>query len=307
MPWLIRLYPWSHGGWGRGPGDRLGNLNFAVKTGEVFREQMQFAFFMKYLKDKPVDLPEAWMFLTGMNEWRRHAVWPPKDAKPTTFHFDAAGKLAAAAPAGDGYDEYVSDPSRPVPYVGYIAGGMNGDYMTEDQRFASARPDVLVYQTAPLDQDVIIAGPVKVNLRVSTTGTDADFIVKVIDVYPDDYPTPPSPEGQRPPSNAVKMGGYQQLVRGEPFRGKYRNSFEKPEPFVPGQAATIEYEMPDVYHAFRRGHAVMVQVQSSWFPLVDRNPQKFMEIPKATAADFQKATERVYRRGSSITVLVEQR
>jgi uncharacterized protein len=306
-PNMLVMGPWSHGGWGRGPGDRLGNLDFAVKTGEVFREQMQFAFFMKYLKDKPVDLPEAWMFLTGMNEWRRHPAWPPKDARPMTLHFGPGEKLATTAPAGESYDEFVSDPNRPVPYVGYIAGGMTGDYMTEDQRFASRRPDVLAYQGEPLDEDVIVAGPVKVTLNVSTTGTDSDFVVKLVDVYPNDYPTPPAPDGQRPPSNAVRMGGYQQLVRGEPFRGKYRNSFEKPEPFVPGQPASIEFELPDVYHAFRRGHRIMVQVQSSWFPLVDRNPQKFMEIPKATAADFQKATQRVYRRGSSITLLVEPR
>ncbi len=304
-PNMLVMGPWSHGGWGRGPGDKLGNLDFGVRTGEVFRDQMQFPFFMKYLKDKAVDLPEAWMYLTGANEWRRHAEWPPKDVAPTTLYFGAAGALSMSAPAAGGYDEYVSDPNHPVPYVGYIAGGMTGDYMTEDQRFASQRPDVLVYQSEPLEEDLIVAGPVTVHLNVSTTGTDSDFVVKLVDVYPGDYPSPPPPEGQRPPSNAIKMGGYQQLVRGEPFRGKYRNSFEKPEPFVPGQQAKIEYDLPDVYHAFRRGHRIMVQVQSSWFPLVDRNPQKFMEIPKATAADFQKATERVYRPGSSITVLVE--
>lgn len=298
--------PWSHGGWGRGPGDRLGNLNFAVKTGEFFREQIQFPFFQKYLKDKPADLPEAYMFLTGMNEWRRHAVWPPKDAQPLTLRFDAGHRLTTAGGAGTdaAFDEYVSDPERPVPYVGYVASGMTPDYMTEDQRFASQRPDVLVYQTDPLDADLVVAGPVKVHLTVSTTGTDSDFVVKLVDVYPNDYPTPPLPAGQPAPANAVRMGGYQQLVRGEPFRGKYRNSFEKPEPFVPGKAASIDYELPDVYHAFRKGHRIMVQVQSSWFPLVDRNPQKFMEIPKAVASDFQKATERVYR-SSSITLPLE--
>ena len=186
---------------------------------------------------------------------------------------------------------------------------MTSDYMTEDQRFASRRPDVLVYQTPPLDQDMIIAGPVKVNLHVSTTGTDSDFVVKLIDVYPDDYPTPAPPAGQPVRADAVKMGGYQQLVRGEPFRGKFRKSFEKPEPFVPGEPAVITYELPDVYHAFRKGHRVMVQVQSSWFPLVDRNPQVFMEIPTAKPSDFKKATQRVYRSGataSSITVQVQQ-
>ena len=236
-PNMLVMGPWSHGGWGRGPGEKLGNLDFAVKTGEVFRDQMQFPFFMKYLKDKAVDLPEAWMYLTGANEWRRHAEWPPKNVTPTTLYFGASGALSMSAPAAGGYDEYVSDPNHPVPYVGYIAGGMTGDYMTEDQRFASQRPDVLVYQSEPLEEDMIVAGPFTVHLNVSTTGTDSDFVVKLVDVYPGDYPSPPPPEGQRPPSNAIKMGGYQQLVRGEPFRGKYRNSFEKPDPFAPGQQA----------------------------------------------------------------------
>jgi putative CocE/NonD family hydrolase len=186
---------------------------------------------------------------------------------------------------------------------------MTSDYMTEDQRFASRRTDVLVYQTPPLEEDLIIAGPVKVSLHVSTTGTDSDFVVKLVDVYPNDYPTPAAPAGQAVRADAVKMGGYQQLVRGEPFRGKYRNGFEKPEPFVPGEPAVITYALPDVYHAFRKGHRVMVQVQSSWFPLVDRNPQVFMEIPKAVPSDFKKATQRVYRSGamaSSITVTVQR-
>jgi putative CocE/NonD family hydrolase len=308
---MLVMGPWSHGGWQRGPGDRLGNLSFGVKTGEFFRERIQFPFFLKYLKDKPADLPEAWMFLTGVNEWRRHGVWPPANLQPMTLYFTPSAHLSTEPPSAttDGaFDDYVSDPNHPVPYVGYVASGMTADYMTEDQRFASTRPDVLTYRTEPLDRDVIVAGPVTITLHVSTTGTDADFVVKVIDGYPGDYPTPAPPAGQPVPSSAVKMGGYQQLVRGEPFRGKYRNSFEKPEPFVPGQPATIAYELPDVYHAFRRGHRIMIQVQSSWFPVVDRNPQKFMEIPTAVASDFQKATQRVYRSrtlASSITILVE--
>jgi putative CocE/NonD family hydrolase len=302
--------PWPHGGWARTEGDQLGNVNFAVKSAEVFREQIQFPFFMHYLKDKPADLPEAFMFLTGINEWRRQSEWPPKDVKPQTLYFNSGGRLSTESPAeGDqnAFDEYVSDPNRPVPFLGYVVGGMIADYTTEDQRFASERPDVLVYQTEPLDDDLILAGPVKVSLNVSTTGTDSDFVVKLVDVYPGTYPQPAATEGQRVPPNAVRMGGYQQLVRGEPFRGKYRNSFEKPVPFSPGKPAAINFELPDVYHAFRRGHRVMIQVQSSWFPLVDRNPQKFMEIPKAAAADFQKATERIYRSrrlNSSVTVLV---
>ncbi|HWW75291.1 MAG TPA: CocE/NonD family hydrolase, partial [Pyrinomonadaceae bacterium] len=295
---LLVMGPWRHGGWARDAGESLGNLNFAVRTGEFFREQIQFPFFMHYLKDKPADLPEAFMFMTGMNEWRRETEWPPKGAKPLTLYFGAGGSLGAQPPSDNNetaFDEYLSDPNRPVPFLGYVVGGMTNDYITEDQRFASERPDVLTYETAPLDEDLVIAGPVKVALNVSTTGTDSDFVVKLVDVYPSTYPQPDAPEGRRPPPNYVRMGGYQQLVRGEPFRGKFRESFERAVPFVPGRPARIEFEMPDVYHAFRRGHRVMVQVQSSWFPLVDRNPQKFMEIPRATAEDFQKATERVYR------------
>jgi putative CocE/NonD family hydrolase len=303
--------PWRHGGWARDAGERLGNLNFAVRTGEFFREQIQFPFFMHYLKDKPADLPEAYMFLTGINEWRRESEWPPKNVRPLTLYFGAGGALGREAPidnAASAFDEYVSDPNRPVPFLGYIVGDMTNDYITEDQRFASERPDVLTYETAPLEEDLIIAGPVKVSLNVSTTGTDSDFVVKLVDVYPSTYPQPAAPEGQRLPPNYIRMGGYQQLVRGEPFRGKYRESLERPVAFAPGKPAAINFEMPDVFHAFRRGHRVMVQVQSSWFPLVDRNPQKFMEIPKAAASDFQKATQRVYRSrplNSSVTLQVE--
>src|SRR5215204_3536415 len=297
--------PWSHGGWGRGPGNRLGNVGFAMNTGEFFREQIQFPFFMKHLKDKGPDLPEAWMFLTGIDEFRKLPAWPPKDLSPKAMYLDAAGHLSTTQPKdAAAFDEYVSDPNKPVPYIGYIGEGMTSDYMTEDQRFASQRTDVLTYRTEPLDKDMIIAGPIKVNLRVSSTGTDSDFVVKVIDVYPNDYPTPAATPGQPVAANAVKMGGYQQLVRGEPFRAKFRNSFEKPEPLKPGEPVTISFELPDVYHAFRTGHRVMVQVQSSWFPLVDRNPQKFMEIPQAAPADFQKATQRIYR-SSSITLMLE--
>ncbi len=308
---MLVMGPWSHGGWARGAGLTLGNLDFAFKTSEFFRENIQFPFFMEYLKDKPAKLPEAWMFLTGINEFRRLDSWPPKNLQSTTLYFDAGGKLSRSRPAGgEAYDEYVSDPTRPVPYISYIGGGMTGDYISEDQRFAAQRTDVLVYQTEPLDADTIVAGPVKIDLHVSTTGTDADFIVKLVDVYPNDFPTPAPPQGQPQRSNAVKMGGYQQLVRGEPFRGKYRKSFEKPEPFVAGEPTTITYELPDVYHAFRRGHRVMVQVQSSWFPLIDRNPQVFMDIPSATPSDFHKATQRVFRAGadaSAITVMVQAR
>jgi len=310
---ILVMGPWCHGCWSRGDGDKLGNLNFNVKTAAIFREQIQFPFFMRYLKDKPVDMPEAWMFLTGLNEWRKLDAWPPKGLRPKTLYLHSGGRLSSDSPANDGqsdFDEYISDPNKPVPYVGYVAEGMTRDYMTEDQRFAASRTDVLVYETEPLDDDLTIAGAIKVNLQVSTSGTDSDFVVKVIDVYPGSYPTPTPPPNQPLPSNAVKMGGYQQLVRGEPFRAKFRNSFERPEPMIAGKPTKISYDLPDAYHTFRKGHKIMVQIQSSWFPLVDRNPQKFMDIPKATAADFQKATQRVYRSrslSSSVTVSVESR
>ena len=178
---------------------------------------------------------------------------------------------------------------------------MSREYMTADQRFAARRPDVLVYQTAVLEDDVTIAGPIDVDLHVSTTGTDSDWVVKLIDVYPDDYPDPnPNPTG-------VRMGGYQQLVRGDVMRGKFRNSYAKPEPFEPGKPTRVKFRLQDVYHTFRPGHRIMVQVQSSWFPLVDRNPQKFVDIYSAKESDFQKATQRVYRSrelASKVTVLV---
>ena len=306
---VLTMGPWSHGGWSRGSGDKLGNLNFGVKTGEYFREQIQFPFFMHFLKDKTIEIPEASMFVTGLNEWRKHSQWPPKNATPMSLFLQAGGQLKTTAPTeNNAFDEYISDPNHPVPYLSYTVDGMTSDYMTEDQRFAAQRPDVLTYKTEILENDLTLAGPIKVNLNVATSGTDSDFVVKVVDVYPNTFPTPPAPAGQRLPENAVKMGGYQQLVHGEPFRAKFRKSFEKPEPMIPNQPAEISFAMPDVYHTFRKGHRVMIQVQSSWFPLVDRNPQKFMEIPKAKAEDFQKATQRVYRGrnlNSSISFLVE--
>jgi hypothetical protein len=297
--------PWDHAGWSSGKGDSLGNLGFGVRTAEEFRQQVEFPFFMKYLKDAKADIAEATMFLTGINEFRRHAVWPPKTVRPVTFYLSDQGRLSTRAPgaAADARDSYLSDPNRPVPYIERIVPGMTGEWITEDQRFASRRTDVLAYRSEPLEEDLIVAGPITVTLHVSTTGTDADFVVKLVDEYP-------SGPGMPRHENDVVTEGYQRLVRGEPFRGKYRNSLEKPEPFTPGTPAAITFEMPDVYHAFRRGHRVMVHVQSSWFPLVDRNPQQFMEIPMARREDFRVETHTIHRstgRPSSITLLIEPR
>jgi len=298
-PETLVMGPWLHGGWSRMDGDRLGNLTFQSKTGDFYREKIEFPFFLANLKGKGDGLkasataktPEAWLFETGTNEWVRFDNWPPKNSEEKTLYLGDSGKLSWQPETSKGFDEYTSDPAKPVPVIGEIGPGMAGDYMTYDQRFASERPDVLVYETEPLDRDITIAGPIAPALDVSTTGTDSDFVVKLIDVYPADYPDPaPNPKG-------IHMGGYQQMVRGEPIRGKFRNSFAKPEPFAPGKETKIEYVMPDVCHTFRPGHRIMVQIQSSWFPLVDRNPQQFMSIPLAKSSDFRKATQRVYRGG----------
>ena len=306
---MLVMGPWTHGSWARGDGNKVGNVDFATNTAAYYRDNIEAPFFLYFLKDKgDGKFKEAYVFETGRNEWHAEESWPPAGAQAKTLYFREAGKLAFDAPvAADGFDEYVSDPNRPVPYLGYPAGGMTGNYMTEDQRFASKRPDVLVFQTEALEDDLTFAGPVRATLHVSTSGTDSDFVVKLVDVYPDAYPEQEPPTGTKPFGFVTPMSGYQQLVRGEPFRGRFRNSFEKPEAFEPGKASKIDFEMPDIYHTFRRGHRVMVQVQSSWFPLVDRNPQKFVDIPNAKSADFQKATQRVFRTRnapSSITVQV---
>ncbi|MEO8371992.1 MAG: CocE/NonD family hydrolase [Candidatus Solibacter sp.] len=313
---MLVMGPWNHGGFGRGDGDRLGNVNFGSKTGVYYRERIELPFFLYYLKGRGEGVfPRAQVFQTGVNQWRKFAKWPPESAKPTTIYLDTKGAIAWQPPAQAAFDEYLSDPNKPVPYIGALATRVLNSYMTEDQRFAGMRPDVLVYKTAVLDRDVTVFGPIGVDLRVSTTGTDSDFDVKLIDVYPGDAPdyNAPAPVAAAPgaaPAPAVSiMGGYQQLVRGEPFRGKFRKSFEKPVPFEPGKPDRITFDMPDIAHTFRAGHRIMVQIQSSWFPLTDRNPQKFMEIPKALNSDFVKATQRVYTgaaEGSKITLRIEE-
>ncbi len=298
--------PWVHGGWARYDGEHLGRADFASNTGDFYRKNILFPFFEQYLKGATdAKLPKAYVFETGTNVWRRYSDWPPKNAEPKTLYFQANGSLSFDPPAEDSssFDEYVSDPARPVPFVNYTAQNVPQEYMVSDQRFASSRPDVLVYATPVLQEDMTIAGPISPRLFVSTSGTDSDWDVKLIDVYPPDYPESkldaPKPEDRTKPRTDVPpppftMGGYQQLVRGEPFRGKFRHSFEKPVPFTPGKVEEIDFTIQDVNHTFRRGHRIMVQIQSSWFPLTDRNPQTFVNIPDAKPSDFVKATERVY-------------
>jgi putative CocE/NonD family hydrolase len=297
--------PWVHGGWARHEGSSLGRVTFAAKTSEYYDKNILFPFFEQYLKGAPdAKLPEAYVFETGTNVWRQYSSWPPKNVQSKTLYFRANGELSFAPPAeaSGNFDEYVSDPAKPVPFVAYTAIDVPQEYMLSDQRFNDSRTDVLTYQTPVLQEDVTIAGPLSPKLFVSTTGTDSDFDVKLIDVYPQDYPQNKLDEEKSetdksnpdvPPPTFI-MGGYQQLVRGEPFRGKFRHSFEKPEPFTPGKVEEVDFKMQDINHTFRRGHRIMVQVQSSWFPLTDRNPQTFVNIPDANPSDFVKATQRIY-------------
>jgi uncharacterized protein len=302
--------PWTHGGWSIWDGDKLGDVNFGSKTGVFFRSQIQFPFFEYYLKGRNgAPLPKAYVFETGSNVWRRYDAWPPKTAMKKTLYFRADGKLSFDPPTEKGVDEYASDPAHPVPFVNYTTDTVPQRYMDDDQRFAAQRPDVLVYETEPLTEDTTLAGPVRPKLKVASTGTDSDFVVKLIDVYPADFPNPPSEAvGKRVLGAApVLMGGYEQLVRGEPMRAKFRDSWEKPTPLPAGKMVEVNGEMPDINHTFRAGHRIMVQVQSSWFPLVDRNPQTFVDIPFAKPEQFVKATESVYRSAdaaSGVEVLV---
>jgi uncharacterized protein len=300
---VLVMGPWFHGAWNRTDGEKLGDINFRAKTAEFYREKIELPFFRRFLKGDTNYTPaEAHVFETGTHQWRRFDAWPPKSSKAQTLYFRASGGLGFDAPAGDNstFDEYVSDPNKPVPFTLEVTTDYPRSYPVHDQRFAASRPDVLVYETERLEEDLTFAGPLKATLHVSTTGTDADWVVKLIDVYAPDFPDP------NPNPAHIKMGGYQQLVRGDVFRGKFRNSFQKPEPFKSGEVVKIEFTIPDIFHTFRRGHRVMVQVQSTWFPLVDRNPQTFVNIPTAKAEDYQKATHRIYRGGATASGLTVQ-
>ncbi len=285
--------PWRHGGWASMPGDRLGNISFDVKTGEYFRKEIELPFFNFYLKDKgKLDLPEARVFVTGTNKWKSYDLWPPEEAKETNIYLHAGGKLSLERPvhsSNKSNDSFISDPNKPVPFSAEIRTSQGHLWMVEDQRFASRRPDVLVYRSDVLTEDVTIAGPVIASLFVSTTGTDADWIVKLIDVYPGNFPD------NKPNPTKTRMGGFQMLVGAEVFRSKYRESYSNPKPLIPGQITKIQYDLRDKCHTFRKGHRIMVQVQSTWFPVIDRNPQKFVDIYHCKPSDFQKAIHRIYR------------
>ncbi|WP_420439742.1 CocE/NonD family hydrolase [Candidatus Palauibacter sp.] len=299
--------PWLHGGWRRMDGDFLGCIAFDTKTSLHFQREFQFPFFEHHLKDGGTwDATEAHVFLTGTNEWRAYDSWPPVEVTPVSLYLGPGGTLglepttrtadSAAASAGDSAadahtdahaDSYVSDPANPVPFSAEERTTLGHLWKVEDQRFASERPDVLVYQSEPLEEDLTIAGPIGAEIFVSTTGTDSDWIVKLIDVYPEDAPPSPSCD--------VPMGGYQMHLAGEIMRGRFRNDLENPEPMAPGEVTRIEIDLRDRFHTFKAGHRLMVHVQSSWFPAYDRNPQAFVDTYTASPGDYRAATQTVYR------------
>jgi len=303
-PNVLVMGPWYHGQWWFDEGAQLGEVRWGSKTSDHYNANILLPFFNYYLKGKGEGrFPEAQVFETGTNRWRTFDTWPPAGIRRESLYLGDGGVLSIGEPVGPaGFDRYYSDPSKPVPYLNKVTQrrpGSEHQYMVEDQRFAATRPDVLVYRSEPLANDLTIAGPMTATLYVATTGTDADFIVKVIDVYPDNTPDPdPNPTG-------VRLGGYQQLLRGEVMRGRFRRGFEKPVAMVPNRVDKVEFDLPDLLHTFQAGHRVMIQVQSTWFPLVDRNPQTFVDIYRAKAGDYLPAWMRVYHaagRQSKVTV-----
>jgi len=294
----IVMGPWYHGQWAQSVGTALGNVKFGSNTSQWYQQNIEHPFFDYYLRSlgDSATIAEANIFFTGQNQWKKLAQWPPAEVKTTEIYLSKMGQLEWNKPAPlaanqkpvaeNSYTGYISDPAKPVPYTEDVHFSRTREYMTDDQRFAARRPDVLVFETHPLTQNVTLAGPVVADLMVSISGTDADFVVKLIDVFPNDF--------QYSDTDKYVMNGYQMLIRGEVMRGKFRNSFETPTPFVPNKITKVKYTLPDVAHTFKKGHKIMIQIQSSWFPLVDRNPQQFMNIYQAGENDFKKATIRIY-------------
>jgi len=286
--------PWYHGQWGSKDGTHLGNIQFGDNTSDWYQKNIELPFFNFYLKGKGSveKIAEANIFFSGENKWKQFAKWPVTNMQNRDLFLTANGQLSYTSGTDNSTTDYISDPAKPVPYVEKAHMGRTREYMTDDQRFAARRPDVLVYQTPILSEDLTLAGPVVADLLVSISTTDADFVVKIIDVFPDDF--------NYGVDDTYPMNGYQMLVRGEIMRGKFRNSLEKPEAFVPGKPTQVKYALPDIAHTFKKGHRLMVQIQSSWFPLVDRNPQKFVDIYHASASDFQKSTIKIFNNTSKI-------
>jgi putative CocE/NonD family hydrolase len=295
--------PWFHGQWagrGEGAGSYLGNIQFGAPTAKWYQDSIEVPFFHYYLKGKGdvAAIKEATIFFSGENQWHKLDQWPPNEMKETPIYFGKDGSLDWNKPADSvsSFTEYISDPAKPVPYTEGVHLERTREYMTDDQRFASRRPDVLVFQTNVLAEDLTLAGPIVADLAVSISSTDADFVVKVIDVFPDTF-------RYEKDIKKYPMGGYQMLVRGEIMRGRYRNSFESPQPFIPNRVTHVKFTLPDIAHTFKKGHKLMIQVQSSWFPLVDRNPQQFVNIYNCDDKDFKKATIRLHHDAKNTSLI----
>jgi uncharacterized protein len=305
--------PWYHGQWSRGDGTSMGNIKFGSNTSTYYQNEIEIPFFMHHLEGKANidDLAEATIFFTGENKWRNFSQWPAGNVQMTPIYFHENGKLSWSLPSpkGEGlgvrFSEYVSDPMKPVPYTEDVHYNRTIAYMNDDQRFANRRTDVLSYQTDVLTEDVTLAGTVIANLLTSISTTDADFVVKVIDVFPSDFRyTGDAQQQGRQGVASYPMGDYQMLVRGEIMRGRYRNSFENPTAFKPNAVEQVKFELPDVAHTFKKGHRIMIQIQSSWFPLVDRNPQQFINIYEANAKDYIKSNIKIWHDGKNASNVV---
>jgi uncharacterized protein len=307
----IVMGPWYHGQWSN-EGSFLGNARFGSNTSEYYQTNMEVPFFNFYLKGKGTvaDIAEANIFFTGENEWRKLKQWPPVEVENKNLFIDPNGlltfndfskQLDYPYQKSKGMSEYTSDPAHPVPYTEDVHNRRTREYMTDDQRFAERRPDVLTFKTNILENDVTVAGAIIADIATSISTTDADFVVKIIDVFPDDFAYPGGTKGN---GKEYPMGGYEMLVRGEIMRGKYRNSFEKPEPFVPNKITNVKYALPDIAHTFKKGHRIMIQIQSSWFPLADRNPQQFLNIYKAEEKDYIKSNIKIYHSGENKTTFI---
>ena len=290
--------PWYHGQWASNDGTHLGNVRFGSNTSEWYQQHLEIPFFNYFLKGKGdvSQIAEANIFLSGANKWATFSQWPPAEKKDKDLYLQADGKLGWDKPAAaDKYSEYTSDPAKPVPYSQNIHFNRTRTYMTDDQRFTEQRPDVLTFKTDTLTQAVTVTGNVVADILTSISTTDADFVVKVIDVFPDNLSFEDVDiYDEKDPAKIYPMGGYEMLVRAEVFRGRFRKSYEKPEAFTPGKVEEVKFELPPIAHTFKPGHRIMIQIQSSWFPLVDRNPQQFVDIYHASTKDFIKSDIKVY-------------
>ncbi len=298
--------PWAHGYWARGTGEYLGNIRFAGKTAEWYQKNIEIPYFNYHLKGKGDinAIKEANIFFTGINEWKGFNQWPPANMEEKAIYLHEDAKLDWRKPTGEGsFTKYTSNPDKPVPYTEDVHFGRTREYMTDDQKFAARRTDVAVFETEVFTEDLTLAGPVIADLLVSISTTDADFVVKLIDVFPDNHKYKDSVDGQGNGKN-YPMGGYQMLVRGEIMRGRYRNSFEHPEAFTPNEPTEVRFALPDVAHVFKKGHKLMIQVQSSWFPLADRNPQQFVNIYTANPEDFIKSTIKLHHNGRHASKII---